>query len=370
MQIGIDARYLDRRFPGISIYCRDLIAALLDADPGVRVNLLVNKIVLEQNTMNQLPQGAKPYVTCTKQPQSASSLLLDPREMRRFVNDRKLDVLHVPHWYPNSRVPCKLVSTIHDVNPLECPPLRSGVKRWFFNASVRKICRQSDGIVFISNATKASVRRHFELDEQKTVVIPNMIDADAFGGTGADAPSGRYVLHVCGAGKFNKNTPAAIEAFSRLKEDPAFADLILYVVGSLSAQAKRAINNRISDAVTVWTRVPRGRLLALYRNARCLLFPSLCEGFGLPIVEAMASSCPVVTSNVSATAEIGRDGAAYLVDPNSVADIVGGLRAVLLDKVLRQRLIEKGSVRIREYSPRIVAPQLIRFYETVLSSRS
>jgi glycosyltransferase involved in cell wall biosynthesis len=368
MQIGIDARYLDRRFPGIGTYCRDLIASLLNTAPGLRVHLFVNKPVLAQKALNHFPQHVEPYVTFTKQPQSASSFLFDPREMRRFVKDRNLDVLHVPHWYPNCRVPCKLVSTIHDVNPLECPPLRSGLKRWFFKASIRKVCRHSDGIVFISNATKNSVRKYFDFDDRKTAVIPNMIDASVFGGTDSMEPTERYVLHVCGAGKFNKNTAAAIDAFTTLKEERAFADLRLYVIGRLSPRARQTLSGPVARSVVVWNHVPRERLLALYRNAQCLLFPSLCEGFGLPIVEAMASSCPVVTSNLSATAEIGRDDAACLVDPRSIADIAAGLRAVLLDKALRQNMIEKGLARIREYAPQTVGPQLIGFYETVLSS--
>ena len=368
MRIGIDARYLDRRFPGIGIYCRDLVSSLLGSGSGLHVHLFVNALILEQGVLDNFHQHEEPFITVTKQPQSVSSLLLDKRELRRFAEERKLDVLHIPHWYPNCSVPCKLVSTIHDVNPMECPQLRSGVKRWFFEASIRTVCRKSDGIIFISNAAKAAASKYFDFDSRKTTVIPNMIADSAPRDTGQPGPMNKYVLHVCGAGKFNKNTAAVIEAFKLLKNESVFSDLHLYIVGRLSPEAKDALSEQISGFVAIWNYVPRERLNALYRGARCLLFPSLCEGFGLPIVEAMASFCPVVTSNCSATAEIGRSGAAYLVDPHKPADIAAGLATVLLDDALRQSLVERGMARIREYSPNTVGPKLIDFYETVLSS--
>ena len=369
MRIGIDARYLDRRFPGIGIYCRDIISSLLGSGPELRVHLFVNTPILEQGALDNFHQHEEPFITVTKQPQSVSSLLLDKRELRRFTEGRKLDVLHIPHWYPNCGVPCKLVSTIHDVNPMECPQLRSGIKRWFFEASIRKVCRKSNGIIFISNAAKAAVSKYFDFDDSRTAVIPNMIADSAPRDTGATEPMKKYVLHVCGAGKFNKNTAAVIKAFKLLKKEPVFSDLHLYIIGRLSPEAEKAFSEQISGSVAIWNYVPRERLNALYRGARCLLFPSFCEGFGLPIVEAMASFCPVVTSNLSATAEIGRNGAAYLVDPHKPADIAAGLATVLLDDRLRQGLVERGLARIREYSPNTVGPKLVDFYETVLSSR-
>jgi glycosyltransferase involved in cell wall biosynthesis len=108
---------------------------------------------------------------------------------------------------------------------------------------------------------------------------------------------------------------------------------------------------------------------ALYSGATVFVFPSLYEGFGLPVLEAMACGVPVVTSNVSATAEVAGD-AAMLVDPLSEGYIAEGMRRLLRDEDLRSELRERGLARASTFSWRRAADETVAVYERALASRS
>jgi glycosyltransferase involved in cell wall biosynthesis len=107
-------------------------------------------------------------------------------------------------------------------------------------------------------------------------------------------------------------------------------------------------------------------LPALYKNATCLAFPSLYEGFGLPVLEAMAAGVPVLTSNVSSLPEVAGD-AAITVDPYDLDAITDGLQRLIQDTDLRDRLIQKGLARAREFTWEKSARQLIGIYQDLLS---
>ena len=99
----------------------------------------------------------------------------------------------------------------------------------------------------------------------------------------------------------------------------------------------------------------------LYSGAVCLLFPSLYEGFGLPILEAMACGCPVITSNLGSMAEVAGD-AAILVDPNSPVAIADGIKSLLDDSALRDAMTAKGHARVKQFSWRTAAEQTLTVY--------
>ena len=138
-----------------------------------------------------------------------------------------------------------------------------------------------------------------------------------------------------------------VEAFANANLDPR---LQLVFTGEKTAALANAIEKQaVSSRVVFVGTIPENRLPALYRGARALIFPSLYEGFGLPVLEAMACGTPVVTSNVTAIPEIAGD-AALLVDPRSVEQISRAMETIVEDGALRQRLVDKGVKRAAQFS--------------------
>jgi glycosyltransferase involved in cell wall biosynthesis len=155
---------------------------------------------------------------------------------------------------------------------------------------------------------------------------------------------------------------------NELAQHPAYADLRLIIIGDQIARnpaVRRAvIHSRVENCARFLGFVPFDTLRSFYECAAAFVFPSLYEGFGLPPLEAMASGTPVVTSNVSSLPEAVGD-AAVLVNPENVFDIARGIREVLLDEDLRQRLIIKGKEQAARFSWERTGRDVMEIYEEV-----
>jgi glycosyltransferase involved in cell wall biosynthesis len=174
-----------------------------------------------------------------------------------------------------------------------------------------------------------------------------------------------YVLHV-GATPPRKNVCRLIEAFAGLPSH--LRDVRLVLAGPQAASDGQSIDLierfHLHGRVQRLGHVPREDLPALYAGAACLATVSLCEGFGLPAVEAMAAGAPIVASNCSAMPEV-TGGAALLVDPYSVSDIADGLRRVLDDAALADDLRHRGRIRSRAFDWALTADLTERVYHDV-----
>ncbi|MCL5113974.1 MAG: glycosyltransferase family 4 protein [Patescibacteria group bacterium] len=180
---------------------------------------------------------------------------------------------------------------------------------------------------------------------------------------------GDYILFV-GTLQPRKNIVRLIEAFSRLKTRDLGkkTDLGLIIVGKkgwmweeiLGAPRKFGIEKRVKFLHSV----PDGDLPVFYRNAICFVLPSLYEGFGLPVLEAMKYGCPVITSNVSSLPEAGGEAALY-IDPLSVSDITAKIENIIKDKELRAKLIKKGLEQVRKFSWEKTARETLKVLEEI-----
>lgn len=179
----------------------------------------------------------------------------------------------------------------------------------------------------------------------------------------------KYILMV-GTLEPRKNYPRAIEAFAIFRNN-GFTDWRLMIAGGSgwgSDDVKTEIDRLgLRDVVSVLGQVSGATLSTLYREAGTLFYPSLYEGFGFPILEAMASGCPVVTSNRSSMAEVG-DGAVQLIDPLDPQSMAAGLTAVAGDAARRAELVAKGRVRARDFSWDGFAASVERALEAAVKS--
>jgi glycosyltransferase involved in cell wall biosynthesis len=254
---------------------------------------------------------------------------------------RGLDVLHCTTFRGPAGAGRPTVLTVHDLAILRFPEAFPAWHRLYGKAGLRRVLRAADAVVAVSALTRSELVELVGVPEERIRVVPNGVDA-IFTTDGPRA-SGDYVLAVATL-EPRKNLGRAVEA-ARLD------DVELRVVG---ARGWGGVD------VPGWVgEVPDSELAALYRGARCVLYPSLYEGFGLPVLEAMACGAPVVTSQGTAMEEVA-SGAAVLVDPLAAEAIAEGIREA---EARRDELVPLGLARARELTWGRAADEIVRLWE-------
>ncbi len=249
-----------------------------------------------------------------------------PLGLRRRA--RGLDVLHCTTFRGPAKARQPVVLTVHDLALMRHPDAFPRWHRLYGRTGLRRTLRSADAVVAVSEFTKAETVSLTGVSPERIRVVPNGVDA-VFTHEGP-AVEGDYVLAV-GTLEPRKNLARAVEAAQ-------LAGVELRVVG---ARGWGGID------VPGWAgEVPDAELAALYRGARCVLYPSLYEGFGLPVLEAMACGTPVVTSHGTALEEVAGD-AAVLVDPLDVSALAEGIAAA---EQRREELVPRGLERAREFT--------------------
>jgi glycosyltransferase involved in cell wall biosynthesis len=306
MRVGVDISPLVQTRAGTARHVRGLVTALRDR-PGLELELLAH--------------GG---------PGRVSSIVRDaywyPAAVRRRA--KGLDVLHCTTFRGPLRSPVPTVLTVHDLAILRAPEAFPRWHRLYGIAGLRRVLRAADAVVAVSEFTRREVVELAGVSEERVRVVPNGVDP-VFTPDGPRA-EGDYVLAV-GTLEPRKNLERVVEAARE-------AGVELRVVG---ARGWGGVD------VDGWVgEIPDAELAALYRGARSVLYPSLYEGFGLPVLEAMACGAPVVTSLDTAMAEIAGE-AAVLVDPLDVSAIAAGILAA---DARREELVRAGAERAREFT--------------------
>ncbi len=264
----------------------------------------------------------------------------------------------------NYRLPptrARRIATFYDVALLEDPSLAPPRIARRFRATVTAAARHADRVVTISEQARQEIRRHLGVEPERIDVIRPGIE-EYFRARG-DADADRALLRdryglgddfllFVGTTDPRKNLDRLLRAFARCLPEPGFPSRLVLIgqagFGSPSVEA-RLNQLGLGESVLRPGFVPDSDLPSFYRRARLLAFPSLIEGFGLPVVEAMAAGCPVVTSNASCLPEVA-GGAAELVDPRNVESIARGLRRVAHDSDRARQLVTSGHERARDFT--------------------
>jgi glycosyltransferase involved in cell wall biosynthesis len=241
---------------------------------------------------------------------------------------RGIDVLHCTTFRGPAGGSVPTVLTVHDLAILRSPEAFPRWHRLYGKAGLVRVLRAADAIVAVSEFTKEETVELAGIDPERIRVVANGVDS-VFVPEGPRA-AGAYVLAVA--------TLEPRKNLSRVVEAAQVAGVELRVVG---ARGWGGVE------VPGWVgEIPDGELAALYRGASCVLYPSLYEGFGIPVLEAMACGAPVVTSRGTSTEEVA-GGAAILVDPLNVDSIVDGIRQAV---ARRDMLVPLGLDRAREFT--------------------
>ena len=349
MRVAIDARCLAEQNTSNRTYWSELVLAL-SQDPSLEL-ILVSNVSLDPA---DVPSGAE--VVVASSPSRWFSLAVLPR----IARERGADVAHVQYTVsPFFRVP--VVTTIHDVSFFIEPSWFTTKDRVILQRTVPAACRRAARVLAVSETCREEILAYVDVPPEKVVVTlegtPNRLlgvvpDGEAL----QTIVQGPYALLVGGASP-RKNLRGAIEAVRIARK--ALPDLVLLVTGRLP-----------ESPAEPWIVAPgpldEPTLAAAYRNAHALLHPSLHEGFGLTLLEAMALGCPVVASDRGAIPEVV-DDAALLDDPKDATGMAEAL-VRLLNPVEREALIERGRRRAEGFTWTATAAATVAAYHAAVAA--
>ena len=287
-----------------------------------------------------VPETVVPEVTAGPSTRERLSVVGQSLVHRRAILRRMAaaDVVHLPFTAevpPLGRRIAK-ITTIHDVQHLDLPELFSAGERAYRRFSYERPARSADAVITISNFAQRSIVEHLGIAPEKVHVIPLGVDTAGFVPNLGEREN--FLLYPARPWA-HKNHRRLIEAVEVLRrEDP---ELRLVLTGGELEKL-----GELPDWVDARGLVPLEELRDLYRRARMLVFPSRYEGFGLPLLEAMASGCPVAASNAGSIPEVCGDAAVFF-DPESVEGIVAAVRTASERTAWLQ---QAGLARVREFS--------------------
>lgn len=248
----------------------------------------------------------------------------------------------------NSPLLCSapFVFTIHDLNHIDRPENSGYLKRIYYATVLKRACHRAAAVLTVSGFSRSRIIEWSGVSEEKVVNVQCAVETEFHCGVAPYEFDFPYLLCVSNR-KGHKNEFRVVESFAQAGIDKT---LCLVFTGQPTRELDACIKrNQVADRVRFTGFVPDKRMPSLYRSAEALVFPSLYEGFGLPVLEAMACGTPVLTSNTSALPEVAGD-AAMLIDPTSVGEIAAGINKVIYDSALRQRLRERGLVQASRFS--------------------
>jgi len=259
------------------------------------------------------------------------------------------DVLHCPTYRGPVRPALPVVVTVHDLAVFRHPDAFNRWTRTYSPRVVPRVLAAARRIIAVSDFTRRELVDVLNVPDEKIRVVPNGVD-DEFTSDGP-AADGEYVLAV-GTLEPRKNLPRLVEAARR-------TDVELRVVGARGWGGVQVGGNGVR-----WLgEVSDAELARLYRGARCVAYASVYEGFGIPVLEAMACGTPVVTSRGTAMAEIA-DGAAVLVDPSDPVELAAGIERATAE---RDALVARGLERARAFRWDVIAGATVEVYREALA---
>ncbi len=349
MKIGIDASRIAKiEKSGTENYTYNLIKALARIDKKNYYTLYFNQppefFELNEENFSSKIIPARRFWT---QLRLASEIALHPP-----------DILFVPaHTIPILRKPgVKTVVTVHDLGAEFLAAYHKFPDRLYLTWSTAFVANYASRIIAVSSSTKSDLERQYKVSSERVSVVPEGVDLSFFKKATTDEVvqvKKKYGLKrpfflFVGTIQPRKNLAKLIEALA--KSEVGFDLVVAGKAGWLyedifASPSKFGIEEKVKFLGYVET----ADLPALYSSASAFVFPSLYEGFGLPVLEALACECPVVTSSVSSLPEIAGE-AALLVDPNSLEEIKKGLQRISKDEKLRLSLVVKGLKRAQKFT--------------------
>lgn len=380
MRIAIDARWIFEKASGIGVHTRELLKGLSAVDGQNEYLVLFDSRERLQPTMADIATAGKGRFTARLFPHgvfSISGQALLPRLLTR----EQVDVFHSPNYmipfaaFPGTRGgKPRCVVTIHDVIPLKfrdhAP--RSRKSRFFplFRRVMLEVGRRADMFIAVSKCTRGDIIEQLRIPSDRVDrirVIYNGVSGEFRPRAESETRTERRTVLYVGRADPYKNCVRLVEAFARAAEQCDFP-INLLMVGAVDPRYPEArlaaLRLGINDRVR-WTALSGRDLVEAYRDAGVLVLPSLYEGFGLPVAEAMACGTPVICGNRGALPEVAGD-AAILVDPTDTEGLAGQITKALSDRKLAATLVERGLKQSARFTWRRAAEETTQVYREAM----
>lgn len=373
MRIGIDARWIFPKISGIGVYTQRLISNLARVDKKNDYFIFSNNLPLIEKF------GIKSFsnfslIDFTHSANSPLNQFSLPSQFKKL----DLQVFHSPHFFTPLFIKPKLVVTLHDLIPLLFPHFTPRAKKvkilWLYKSILKCTTAKADRIVTISEHSKKDLMEALKVKEEKITVIYNGV-SPAYQPISSEVAkekvkelvpeSSRVFLFV---GRFDpyKNTLGLIKSFNKLKKE--FPEIKLVIVGEEDRrypESQELVKELNLEKEVIFTGfLDEADLIYWYNRAVSFVFPTFYEGFGLPVVEAFACGCPVITSNVASLPEVVGD-AAFLINPENPSELTEAMRRLLVDAPLRENLRQKGLARAKLFSWERTAKEMLKVYESL-----
>jgi glycosyltransferase involved in cell wall biosynthesis len=288
-------------------------------------------------------------------------------------NDLRRDSINIFHGLSNE-IPFRIhqsgvksVVTIHDLIFLRYPNLYPAIDRWIYNQKFKYACQNADAIVAVSEQTKRDIVEFYQISEERIRVVyqgqlPNNSKSILKNALTIEEGKSKVILCV-GTITERKNQLTLVKAFEALN----LSDYELILVGgktNYQNQIETYIQNKKLDNIKILNNVDSIGLNQLYQQAELFVYPSIFEGFGIPIIEAIDYGLPVVAATGSCLEEAGGGGGVY-ANPLDFNDLADKMNQVLQNESLKKQLIQNGKEHIKKFSPEIIASDLNKIYKEV-----
>jgi len=375
MRICIDVSPAVHHRAGLGRYAQELTAALLAVDPENDYVAFYYRAAEARvdPSLDRLPHLTTNLDT---KPWRMSTLLA---HLMRFPQDRllpRIALFHATDHLLPRLTQVKSVFTLHDLIFRFYPEMHKPLNRWFLTLMIPRFLQAADAVIAISESTKRDAVKTYGLDEAKIKVIYEGVNS-RFRTRPRDVISAvrhqyglpeRYILSV-GTIEPRKNLTSLLEAYRALRDGGS--EFKLVIVGKkgwlYEGFFRKLYELGLEQEVIFPGFVPDEDLPAVYSAAGLFVFPSLYEGFGLPVLEAMACGAPVISSTTSSLPEVTGE-AALLVDPKSVEALTRAIRDVLDNKELRDELRAKGPRQAAKFTWDTAAHETLAIYASVLTA--
>jgi glycosyltransferase involved in cell wall biosynthesis len=371
VRIGVMLRHYDQHMGGVRVYTRQLLAALLELRSGHEfVFLYRNPALLGSHAGDpQVEEFALP---------ARSFLSWDQVAVPRAVRRHRIDVLFNPKYSIPLRAPCPSVWVCHGLDWYVMPWASRFVDRLSHRFLVPRYAARADAIIAVSEVTRQHVMQFLPVPADRVFTVYSGVD-DVFrrppdperlrAVRAKHSLPERFLLYA-GAVYPPKNFARLVQAYASVGPERGIP--LVIAGGENRFLSEHELREPERLGISDWVRRPgwvsQEELAVFYRLAEALLLPSLFESCGLPVLEAMAAGCPVVTADRYGTKELA-DGAAVLVDPERVDSIANGIRRVLDDSALRSTLVAAGRERSDGFRWQRCATETLRVLERVGAAR-
>jgi len=357
-KICVDCRMIEHS--GIGTYLKNILPRIIKMESEIQFVLLGNK------------EKLKRYVDF-----SSTNLLLIESNAKIFSLREQIDLVkNIPSdidflWVPHFNIPIfysgKLLVTIHDVMQLALPKYAGGIHKQFFARFLFFVLKKrAFKILTVSEFTKKEIVKLIGIDPLKIFPIPlGVFQEIKFEEDELSPHEKKYILFV-GNIKKHKNLVTLINAFNLIKKK---INLDLIVVGE--KEKLRTADDEISqvyekDSENIFFTgfITDDLLKQYYRHATALIFPSYYEGFGLPVLEAMAYGCPVISSTSASLPEVGGNAVMYF-NPNSSDELAGKIISLYENKKLAKDMVEKGLLQVKNFSWDLCAEKTLKVLKMI-----